>query len=63
MFKNLYYKIMALSSYAIGDLACNINSEWAGWLYQKCMLFSYDCDEKIGYQIWKVPPLNRKEDL
>ena len=63
MFKNIYYKILIWCSYQIGNLVCNIDAEWAAELYQKCMLFSYDYDEKIGFWYWNVAPLNRKKDL
>ena len=61
--KEIYYKILVWTSYQIGDFVCDIDTEWAANLYQKCMLFSYDCDEKIGFWFWQVPPLNREEDL
>ena len=61
--KETYYKILVWTSYQIGDFVCNIDTEWAASLYQKCMLFSYDCDEKIGFWYWNEPKLEKKEDL
>lgn len=63
MFRNIYYKILVWASYQIGDIVCHWDYEWCGNLYQKCMLFSYDCDEKIGFQFWQVLPLNKETNL
>ena len=63
MFKNTYYYLLAKIAYFVGDVVCDLDSEWAAELYQKSMLFSYHCDEKTGFKIWQVPPLNREEDL
>jgi hypothetical protein len=63
MFKNIYYHLLTKTAYFVGDVVCELDYEWAAKLYQKSMLFSYECDEKIGFKIWQVPPLNREEDL
>lgn len=62
MFKIICYKILVWTSYQIGDILCNFDSEWCFRLYQKCMQFSVDCDEKIDFWFWKEPPLHNDED-
>jgi hypothetical protein len=63
MFKNIYYKTLVWVSYQLGDILCNFENEWCFNLYQKCMKFSVECDEKIGFQFWQEPPLTKEHNL
>ncbi len=63
MFKNIYYKLLVLTFYYIGDIACRFEFEWSVKLYQRSMNLSLDYDEKINFWFWKEPPLNIKTDL
>lgn len=63
MFKNIYYKTLVWTSYQLGDFLSNFSYEWTFNLYQKCMTFSVDCDEKIGFWLWQEPPLNKENNL
>ena len=62
MFKNIYYKTLVWVSYQLGDFLCNFENEWCFKLYQKCMQFSVDCDEKLGFWFWNEPPLRDEDD-
>lgn len=48
--------------YYLGDVLCRFRFEWTAELYQKTMKLSVECDEKIGYQLWKEP-VSRHEDI
>jgi len=69
--KQLYYKFLALFFYCLGDISWKIIC-WTDWseitrkliagpfwsLYQRSMSISLNCDEKVGYFIWKLPENN-----
>ena len=60
--KNILYKALAMGFYYLGDVLCRFRFEWTAELYQKTMKLSVECDEKIGYQLWKEP-VSRHEDI
>jgi len=62
MIKNFFYKALATGFYYLGDVLCRFDFEWTAELYQKVMKLSLECDQKIGYQLWKEP-VNRHEDI
>lgn len=63
MFKNIYYKCLVWLAYKAGDLLCHLDYEWSYNLYQKCMLFSYEHDERIDFWLWKEPAFKDDDDL
>ena len=60
--KYFFYKALANGFYYLGDILCRFDFEWSADLYQKVMKLSLECDEKIGYELWKEP-VNRHKDI
>ena len=46
---------MSLVCYTVADLISYIPWEVCANMYQKLMTYSYNCDEKIGFDLWKLP--------
>lgn len=46
-------KLLSILFYHLGDIVSKtlLNYKWGGWLYQRLMLLSVDCDN--GFDVWK----------
>jgi hypothetical protein len=46
-------KLLSILFYHLGDIVSVTlcHWRWGGWLYQKLMLMSVDCDK--GFDVWK----------
>jgi hypothetical protein len=53
--KNLYYTLLNLFFYTVGDIACRIPTEWGYFIYQNSMKKSIEYDDLSGAGFWKKP--------
>ena len=53
--KNIYYSLLNLFFYTIGDIASRIPTEWAFFIYQSSMKKSVEYDDLSGEGSWKKP--------
>jgi hypothetical protein len=54
-------KLLSILFYYLGDIASHTIARWSwgGWLYQRMMLLSVDCDKH--FEIWKeVKPRKKR---
>lgn len=51
----IYYKLLVLTFYYLGDLCSRVDSEFFCELYQKYINLSFDYDKKINFWFWKYP--------
>jgi hypothetical protein len=49
----IYYKLLALFYYYLGDIACRIPTEWGYRWYQRAMLRSVKYDDIGGRTLWR----------
>jgi len=55
-------KLLSILFYYLGDIVSHTIARWSwgGWLYQRLMLLSVDCDK--NFEIWKeVKPRKKRK--